>query len=563
MHTPSISRFLALCLLFQASVIFGQFKYGKYIGAIHFEGSKTQLAAVLDAFTVQHSVQTDFPEDSMILKVSLGGYSSSEYVTFHYETVTANFEDQIVYLEDPQNDLSAELHVISKGSKVTLEGSVLYRPLQRKGKIRLELKSDEPGAKPAGTGFGLPFLPTLAGEYVGQCGTDQKATFQIQTGREASRDTGRIGLTGYTILGQLGFTDQKDSLCAEMHYANVCFMAAYQKGTYQLFNGSLRIQGNYDTAVCDLVGEGDLNCRFQVARTPTQCTFKRKATPSTPFVSFSQRKFLKVSSEQKKVLPKLLPPKNAELSRTITGDYYGILHHENRDVYQLIKMHTVASSSTNNLHNQNTTYLTASLSTFLGNSWETEAQVVQDFVRRPVYIRPGFVLEGSTTDTFLVVDEWKSGFVRGVWYSKKFGRVGKFELVKEKTELPENISLMNSLDGEYHGPSPETIWQVQILSRVQLLEAGRNTQNVEGHYTIVSDGTRIYARTFESASFDPYTGILNLFSPENSGRIFSGEFLPSGDLKLHWPPSSIFSVGMDDYGPHLFKRVGAFPGVQR
>ena len=61
---------------------------------------------------------------------------------------------------------------------------------------------------------------------------------------------------------------------------------------------------------------------------------------------------------------------------------------------------------------------------------------------------------GSPSDSMLRVLTWSRGFVRAVWHSKRFGRLGTVELVRGRVPpTPQGMRLVPGISGRYSGPS--------------------------------------------------------------------------------------------------------------
>jgi hypothetical protein len=544
--------FIFLLVGFAAHAEGPQFRYGKYIGGIQMDGISGQFATTLDTFIVQPAETTAFPRVHATLKTSLGGFSSSEYLSFHFEKPTYNFEENILYLDDPNLDITGALHLIKTPSGIALEGPITHRPSQRTGKIFVQM--DEEEGELSKVGFQVPYVPKLAGEYLGECG-GEKSALQIETGKNSNLDrSARTGLEGYIIMGRMGNWEER--------YQEFLTARTYSFGIYYLFDGKLELQGPRGTLGCSVVQAG-LNCKHTINTKPQTCHYKKKVLEGSPPQFFKRRFFLKLTPSQKAALPEVNPPENKELLQALRGNFYGYLHHENRDQYQPAHLSVISTTSTENPHNPNEVFITTSLSALYGSSWAAP-QVGQEFSRRTFYLRPGFTLEGPNADTFLVIDEWKKEFIRGVWYSKSFGRVGTFELLKGiKPELPKSFSVNPSLEGQYLGPTdrtPETneIWWLQATVPPQIPPFEKSTVSLRGEFQL--RGAISLSRAFESGAYDIYTNNFNWVNEEEkSARLFTGTVSSQQELKIVWPGAPLFLVHMKNYGPYTYRRVVETP----
>ena len=159
--------------------------------------------------------------------------------------------------------------------------------------------------------------------------------------------------------------------------------------------------------------DGDtLKCEVRRPNWFRQCEFKKVgSSPKEP--KFYSRKFnIGPTPEQAKPLPPPEPPKNTELLKAVRGTFEGYLHNETNDTYQLLKLHVMPFNFTENPHNPNQMMITSTATIHLAVG-TSDTFITQRFEPRSFYIRPGFTLAGPTTDTFINISEWKTGFIRG------------------------------------------------------------------------------------------------------------------------------------------------------
>jgi hypothetical protein len=536
-----------------------QLKRGKYFGGIQMEGSSTQISTVLDVFAVTAPETPNFPQVDAILRVSPGGFSSAEYVSFRFQNFSYNFQKGIVYLDDPSMDVTATLEATKNDTVIVLEGPIVFRPSLKKGRMRVQMDEDEPS--PSGqVGFRVPFLPSLGGQYLGKC-EKRAAALQIETGREtAISRAASTGLEHYVVTGRIGY--KGDSMCSETGTPRPAFCAQrfFTNADYRFFDEALLLQGPRAALNCTTSGTS-LACRQQIRGKNETCLFEKTNDKTTPPAVYPRRFFMKVNSDQKKPLPRPEPPLSAALVSALNGTFYGFLHHENRDQYQLVRMNISASSTTIHPHINERVFITASLSTHFGSSWNSRSLFGQTFSRKEFYVVPYYRLESDESDTFLVVDEWKTGFIRATWYSKEYGRVGTVEFIKGTVpSVPENIAVTPSIDGDFQGPidrGPETndLWWLRTLIPGQIPKEKRNTAVVQGEYEFKS-GIMV-GRAFESGAIDMYTGAVSFLVPDpgNYVRLISGVVPKPGIFQLVWPGACIFSVSMGDYFPYTYRKL--------
>lgn len=521
-----------------------QLNYGKYFGTIQMDGRAESIAVSLDAFVVQIKDPTVYPALNVIIRANLGGYTSSEYVGFSFYDPTFNFEQGILQLDDARGGLSATLAVTNTDTQTILEGPILYRMTNSKGRMRVILNSDE-AESPLSKARRESLLSVLKGEYRGTCGGDP-AELQIETGRSPVPNPPGNALIGYSITGRLGFT--KGVLCSSAESTLYCSHTPFSTGTYSPFSGRLTMQGPLGTIDCNKKLD-ELECTFVAYDKNGACKLSKKSTSPTDAMQTPANIFLNVSSDQKKPLPVPLPPGNDELVKALNGDFFGFLHFENRDIYQLMQMSIIATTSTENPHVQNQVMVTPTITLRLGSSWAEPPALSLFYPQRVFWMNAGFAFQTDDGDFIAVINEWRSGYVSGVFYSRSFGRVGTFEMQKGSAPpAPREMTLALSPVGDFHGPinSPERIknaWELSIQIPNQVPGPEQTGIPLIGRF-----GGHGVANMFEAASLDLNTGSMSLvIRNAYSDRLVTGEVLADGKLSLLWPVGSVMGAPMADY----------------
>jgi len=123
----------------------------------------------------------------------------------------------------------------------------------------------------------------------------------------------------------------------------------------------------------------------------------------------------------------------------------------------------------------------------------------------------------ADVDAILQVTHVGHGVVKGVWFSRLFGRVGDFELLKDKIpSLPPGAQTMEIVSGHYAGPE----WELDVL--VSLSTAEPNSENPFAPLTF--DGWAMIPATtgkkeIAGGSFDFYTGRIAFQVGENAWHV--------------------------------------------
>lgn len=539
---------LGLLMLMSGPNAHAQLEYGKYFGTLQIDGRPQPLAVSLDAFLVQLGGPTVYPALNVIARVNQGGYHGTEYIAYNFYSPTFNFERKILQLNDPKSDLTATLQVTQTDTSVILEGPAAYRPANAKGRMRLELHMNS--LKPAGLSSGLNLQPELNGEYYGKCGRDE-AKLQIETALVGEANPTGNALTGFTITGRLGYTN--GPLCYKIDGKRFCSLYPYGSGTYSPYTGRLTMRGPRGTIDCNANADS-LQCTVFGYDKNGPCTFTKKSVAASGPKEIPSEFQITVPAEKMKALPDPNPPGSEELLSALNGDYYGVLHYENRDVYQLAEMSVVATTSTENEHIPNQVFVEPSLSLRLGTSWESAPAVSIGYPQRVFWLNSGFALQSDTNEYLVVIGMWRTGYIRGVVYSKVYGRVGIFEMIKgEKPQLPRNLNFIASPTGSYIGPKEKvnvpkdsrTI-SIEIPTRVETGGAGvplSARYSSPGHMT-----------NFDFAMMDLNTGrVAFLIKEADTERLLTGQ-PENGNLKVLWPVGGVLGAPMEFYQPYTYVR---------
>ncbi len=536
----------ALVLLGAGSARADQMNYGKYFGIIQMDGQPEAIAVLLDAFITQINDPTVYPALDVVVRVNLGGYSSSEYVGYHYYDPTFNFEKGILQLNDPKDDLTATLQVTNTNSESILEGSITHRLTNSKGRMRVTMKLFG----------GHPVMPTeplqtlLKGDYFGSCGTDQ-AELQIETGRGVGASAPGNALSGVSITGRLGYTN--GPLCYPDATNKFCALYPYSVGTFSPFTNRLKMQAKLGTLECSKSYD-QLNCNVIGYDKSGSCVLTKKSSLPTGPAQIPANLLLNVSTDLKLPLPAPAPPGNDDLISSLNGNFYGFLHFENRDEYQLMEMGVVATTSTENPHIQNQVMVEPTILLRLGSSWSSTPALSIAYPQRVFWLNTGFAFQSVGGDYFAVIGTWQKAYLNGVLYSRSFGRVGTFEMQKgTPPEIPVNMALLPDPSGNYRGPNDGPYFLKNLRSI--LVDIPNDTQGAD------QMGVPLVARysgpgqmtTFDSSSLDLNTGSLSfLFKKPGGDSLVTGAIGPNGNLKLLWPVGPVLGAPMSGYGAFTY-----------
>lgn len=536
-----------------------ELKQGRYIGWLKLDERNERIAVVADIFLESPEDLTKFPRLNASFKISLGGYNTHEYMTETFEDLKYDFNNGALTFDEPDNDLLMTTEVHNMSGRTVIMGDVFVRSSAMYGKIEITEESDEPAddsislSPPVVTP--VPFLSLLEGQYEGKCDGKQ-AMIQLQSIRglksgkqNEARSTGLDRF--YGISGRVAYMN--DPLCGVKN--EWCSRYHFSGGTYNFQTGKLNFQGEQSSEQCELRG-GSLQCNLKTFDKVVACSFKRKGAEYKSPLFYPRRFHVSASDDQMAELPDPAPPKNSDLTVALRGRFSGYIHNETNDTYLPLRLDVIPFSSTENPHNPNQTMVSSTASVFVGEDFASPF-VTQRFEPRSFYLRPGFVLSGASADSFLNVIEWKRGYIRGIWYSHAFGKVGTVQLVKS-SELPaiaRDAKMGKSFAGDFQRKIPGTnITQwLRFLFPTQSNDLADHVVRFNGSLQSIVGNTPI--KDIERGAFDPYTRRLGwMFVTNEVAGFGSGEIVSSGDAAIFWPPAPLVGVRTNPYKFELFKK---------
>lgn len=549
----------------------GELKHGRYIGYIKLDATNEKLAVVTDLYIESPEDLRLFPRLNVLFKVTLGGYNTHEYFTETFEDVRYNFDNGVLALDEPQNDLMATAQVHTMGSKTFIIGQVFIRSSAVSGTLHLEFETDEPDDDDGPGGGGddnepgndddAPFIPLLEGQYEGRCGTS-RAAMQIQTVRGlTSGDAGSEppGLSHhYGIAARLAYKDS--AFCGSSPGDTTwCTYYNYSSASYNFYLGKIVFHGNRSSQDCTL-RQGELTCRIPVRDGIEECVLQKTDMQVRPPRFYTRAYNLRPTADQMLELPPAAPPQNTALTAALRGMFAGYLHNETNDTYQAVRLNAMPYSSTDNPHNPNQMMVTTTSINYLDRG-ATGDFVTQRYEPRSFYLRPGFTLNGPNSDSYINIVEWKQGFIRGVLYSHAFGRVGTIQLIKDSLpSIPAAANVVHNFVGEFDGPlaaNGTVIRQrwFKLLFPAQPTALSNNLVKFKGSFQTLVDVTAI--EDINEGTYDPYTGRLGwVITRDTDSTLVSGLVDSNAAVKLFWPPApNVFGVRTSDYKFDSFRRL--------
>lgn len=544
----------------------GQLIHGHYVGYLKIDGRAERFAAQADFYLEAPDEWTVFPSLHALIKLNLGGYHSTEYLTYSYKNIRSDFDRGTLEFDEATSDLVISGLIRSSEGHTHVEGKAWLRSTAQTGTLVLDLVTDEPADEelaPPDANLKIPFAPKLDGQYVGTC-DGKESVFQIQTARalrlrETEKDGGSA--LAYEVVARIGSRSNGEKGDVVSPWTAIGNFAG---GFYDPFRGRLLFLGPSSTSIQCSRLLSKLTCSYRILKTKVQCKFERESTKTRGPETFPRQFHLKPTSEQMSPLPDAGTVPDAELASLLEGHYSGFLHHESLNLYQHVALRVVATVSTENPHNPNKIFVSATSVVSFGEP-KQEQFISHRYDPRSFYIRPGFVLNATGTDSFILITSWTKGSIKGEWFSQNFGRVGTIELIKgDAGRAPASIALMKSWHGEFTGgaidgggnptlPQKTDRWFSMLMPN-QPAERSESAVPFVGSYQSLSGFTKI--EPINRGMFDPYTGAIAwAFSQYEGLTIVSAQLNPDGTLSVFWPPApNIFPTTLGDYRTTTFRK---------
>lgn len=537
----------------------GEIKTGKWVGYLKPEGTTEAIALTMDSFLLKPDSVKESERRVLVFKLSLGGYQSTEYETQTFENLDYDFDLGSLTLDDPHNEMVISAVVYS--NPVQMEGTVYLRSAAMRGTLKLDFVTDEPEDEPDDGKPARPMLvPKLAGQYEGVC-AGKKAVLQLETAKGLSSDstTPTTGLHHYLITGVVGV---ENGLCPRVNppsRPNWCVDHAFSSGSHDFYQGKLSLSGTLETEECTREGD-EFSCRMRLLPkedgplVEETCRFRKTQSSTTELTVYPRRFHVSATAEQKLPLPTEDPPASKALVDAAKGSFYGYLHHETMDRYEPLRLDISATTSSVHPHIPSNVFASVSAVLGFGRQLTSAEYWAQQFNRRSLYLVPGYTLMSDESDTFLQVTEWKQGFISGIWFSRSFGRVGSFEVVKSAKlpDLSPSAKMVGGIAGRFLGPlgnEDKDYMDLRVVVPKQPRFAEKSYLIFQGNYQLVAGGVPWPIKKIARGSYDIYTGAVGWNAEAASGgemTLVTGYSDGPIGLKVFWPNDRNWAVGVFD-----------------
>ncbi len=452
-----------------------------------------------------------------IIRLSLGAFTGHEYDTLYFSEIAHDaLKGTLNFTGGPE-----DIEIVNATANEQLLSGVI-KIHEKKAELAVELKPEQQMLGPDAINSifsDLPMTPPITGSYQANC-PGQFSAIQI----EASKWRKKIGDKLFADMRLSGRSGKPEPQVCASDLA--CVKESFATGSLDPINGVVSLGNSTLSRHCAL-NNNQIICDGCVA------TYDPISHYSLLIGTDSYRRHSRLAH----VLPK--GDNDYDSDFPMVGEYFGFLHHESTNTYQLVALdlrlastlHAAATQSIGSgqkLSAVGTLYFGEGDSNefisyhFKPNAWEGRAPLVLD----------------SHGEAFLVIDSWKDGVLSGYWYAKTFGRVGSVELqLGSVPSLSRGSNLMNRVSGRYKDKDSE----FEVMTTANISEEPNDFYPLKVTGWARDPDEKSRRRNIVDGSFDFYSDAFAL--KLDDGRTIIGRS-SNGVMTIHWPPRSRYGVPM-------------------
>jgi hypothetical protein len=507
-------------------------KTGTYEGYIHFDGSATAVPASLDFLS---KVQEDGQVGLIAFLKLEPGRPSHEYTVQYFEIPNYDWTDPNITLDaasQPEADLSFVDGLVSSDG-LEIKGRVLSLSSgARQGKAHfVYVDGQEHGLDPTSIERFFPNVTqtvSLTGEYKGKCvhGTQQDDGYlQIEAIRKLNAGAGSF--RGFEIRGRV--LNHPDSVIELGFHSRSEYIVdgLARDGQWDIFHETLHFAS---------IG---LSCKTSGTKVECNngCTYQKINYEN------SLRNILGGSSLKRHESQRSEQPFDMQFPMTsddVAGNYRGYVTFDGRGESELITLEVYGSGKPIIAGQSNREQISIIGKFFLGcqNLKETNDFSAMRFRPAELPKKPvsEFVIQGHQ-DVVYRVTSWTKGAIEGTWYSKNFGRVGKFYVQKDSVfsfleeEIPTKINNMSGLYASQKNLNYRYGHSLKLNIAPEVRRGGASLFPFEffGELQTFRRGM-VVREQVRDESYDPFTGVISLISSDSTRLM--GRFV-DGKLKVY------------------------------
>ncbi len=478
---------------------------GQYFGYINLK--EIGLSVPISVELIAYRRTASLLKMRAVVKVTQGSFSGHEYFGYYFPFVDYNFKSkQIVFKSKDKtmainhakwtNDIIyGNLEIPSESLKASF--FVRWKSGKERQILNQEMLAELPVAHP------------ISGTYMANCKGQQRG---LQLTLSQGLSTREEKLYDWQILGQW---IEQDSSCLNKI---PCRYTPTEVGQFSVGLRTLKLKGQISENICQQNKDG-----FKCG----ECQYNYQTAVSKQVSVSDYRIYNRKFHSLIHVKPNIQP-----VPGDIIGDYFGFIHNEVSNHYQLVKLSIASLKKT--LKNKKTWDLLNGSATLFFENASSEEYIAYKFdLRRYVKDRNVFVFDGPG-EAFFVVTGWKKEGIEGIWYSKRFGRIGTVEFKKYQVPLlSKTTPLIPSFSGVYQADD----YRLFLSTRPNVSHTSNDFYpiKVQG---VFQEGPNLSKKVaITNAKYDFYSGQVSIWLEDS--RILQGTINKQG-LSIHWPQDISF-----------------------
>lgn len=506
---------------------------GRYRGFIFPDQKDYRIPVQIDFFKAQND--SEYTHLEALLKVSLGGFDSHEYVSQFYNEVSYSWHHKTITLNGDDWDLLITSLKMVDGA---LEGTIKSASGHKEGHIQLEkIKETSSGHNSPGMQgvqkTPVPVLQNLSGEYRGICDGREKI-LQLEAGKWFEAVAGSMNpFYGYKISGRMG---EKSGMCG--NFQSFCATNNFSDGIFNPYTGDLKLRG-YPKNLRMTVHAGKIDFNG--------CNLRKVSTLANPKIvkNKSRNPVFTIDRSQSEPLSQI--PELEELD----GHFNGYLFHSEHGIYQPLEI-DIKSSRYNDRPGR------PEIIHFYSFAWLKFSDQVQndknDFItldfkeREFLHTTPDMIWD-TGRDVKLQITSWNKDLIEGLWISQSYGVVGPFAVSRNSGQISPPAS--SDISGVTFGQFRNQSWNLDLTAFED-----RDPEEEAIFFPLHMHGTAevpglTEVKSVESGVFDFYSGAVTF--ELSDARVVLGWVKP-GMLELMIPPRPMWGIKISESSTQKFIR---------
>lgn len=460
------------------------------------------------------------------LRIAPGHITSHEYVTIQFPDIRFDRSKGNLQFQSPDENFSIQNAAVN-GNRLTATLTVRSENLE----LPLELVDSESQRLTTFSAFvTTPVADPFTGHYIASC-NEKTSTLQIEASRWRGYRSGDQTLfAGYRLHARIAAENAE--LCIDSK--RPCIAQSYAHLNAHFFSRTFESQDGF-------------NCKAQDRKLicSNGCNYVREEDSGHAILNTwddEDRNERQVHIDN--------PEGTIPAARGHEGQYYGYLHHEGRDNYQLVALNVRSAPLTDPATGaaRNGEFVLGVATLYFGDGDSNEFAAYRFKEVTLTDQKFPLILDGNGEVT-MQIDSWQGSVIRGVWYGKSFGKVGTIELLKGSVpKLPEKTPSLPAIAGHYTGAE----WEFELGVSSNLSEDAADFYPLKIYGWAKEKIRTAKRRTIQEGVYDLYTGAIAL--KIDDGRMVIGR-VTNGGMELYWTPLSMSGTPLPDQQNHFFQRA--------